>query len=512
MFHREKQGIHIAAALFILAVWAAAAVGGQAQPGPAFGPTPSWLDLDNLSSADGIRIEGESHAYNTGVSVSAAGDVNGDGVDDVVIGAAWGNLGAIDPGNAYVVYGKADGLDHIDLDSLAPGDGFILRGAFPGDLFGYNVSGAGDVNGDGIDDLIISAEWGDYHDVDSGEIYIIYGRDGLRGELNMGDLLAEDGFMVFGAEPYGDLGTSVSGGGDVNGDGLGDMIISALPPHGTYVVYGKDGGSSDVDINRLSPDIGFEIEGCSWDVSNAGDVNKDGIDDLMVFCRDAVIIHYGKHGGGLGDEGFRINGIGGVDSWGTGAGDINGDGYGDLILAWYDNGVTYVVYGGGNSDDVALSDLSSDEGFKIYSEPMIRTFSIYQNVSGAGDINGDGLDDIIIGASGDIDWSNLHKNEGGDGSGEVYVIYGNRNRSNDIVLNRLQVRDGFRLEGAGPQNRFGYSVSEAGDVNGDGVDDMIIGAIGLTPHFGRTYRPTFSFGQLSQPGRVYVIFGRRRMP
>ena len=346
----------------------------------------SVLDLSDISTTEGVIIQGDKAGDQTGYSVSSAGDVNGDGFDDLIVGAHRGDDGGVDAGEAYVLYGGT-GLATIDLEGLASDQGFIIQGDTVGDFAGYSVSSAGDVNGDGFDDLIIGAPLGDDGFVGAGEAYVLYGGTGLA-SIDLTNLAVTQGFIIQGATAGDQTGRSVSSAGDVNGDGFDDLIVGA--PNGddggnyageAYVIYGGT-GLATIDLEGLASDQGFIIQGdtandyAGRSVSSAGDVNGDGFDDLIV-------------GAPRGDDG------------GSSAGEA------------------YVLYGGTGLNgaglaNIDLTGLTNDQGFIIQGDAVNDRAG--WSVSSAGDVNGDGFDDLIVGApSGD---------DGGINAGEAYVIYG----------------------------------------------------------------------------------------
>ena len=151
------------------------------------------LDTSSLAPVHGFIIQGDMAGDNLGRSVSGAGDINGDGLDDLIVGAPEGYDGDIRAGEAYVIYGKAgtgtqfgmaDATEAmrqvVDTTNLAPADGFIIQGDAMLDHLGWSVARAGDVNGDGFDDLITGARWGNDGGIDAGEAYIVYGKAGTR--------------------------------------------------------------------------------------------------------------------------------------------------------------------------------------------------------------------------------------------------------------------------------------------------------------------------------------------
>ena len=502
------------------------------------------IALSGLDGTNGFTLTGIDRFDWSGYSVSSAGDVNGDGYDDLIIGARGaGPDGRNLAGETYVVYGgvSAAGTDGVlDLSALDGTNGFTLTGIDPGDLSGASVSSAGDVNGDGYDDLIIGASRADPNGHASGETHVVYGgarAPGTDGVLALSALDGTNGFTLTGSDPDGVFDASVSSAGDVNGDGYDDLIIGArgANPNGarsgeTYVVHGgasTPGTDGVLDLSALDGASGFTLTGIDpgdvsgYSVSSAGDVNGDGYDDLIIGARGAdpngsrsgetYVVHGGARAPGTdgvlalsgldGSNGFVLTGIDPGDRSGrsvSSAGDVNGDGYDDLIIGanradpgGSRSGETHVIYGGarapGTDGVLALSALDGTNGFTVTGiDPDDESG---RSVSSAGDVNGDGYDDLIIGARG--------ADPNGDRSGETYVVYGGaRAPGTDGVLSlsALDGANGFILTGIDPGDRSGVSVSSAGDVNGDGYDDLIIGAPGADPN-GRS------------SGETHVVYG-----
>ncbi|WP_265276064.1 beta strand repeat-containing protein [Nostoc sp. KVJ3] len=469
------------------------------------------LDLSNLDPSQGFAINGINATDSSAISVSAAGDINNDGADDLLVGAPGASGGA---GQSYVVFGTPKPKPQLqpqvifNLSSLDGKNGFTLNGNVS-DSVGNSVSSAGDVNGDGIADLIIGASG-------TGKSYVVFGStSGFSTSLDLSSLDGSNGFAINGSASD-SSGTSVSNAGDINGDGIADLIIgapgAALGAGKSYVVFGSSSGlAANLDLSSLDGSNGFVINGINGrnsdgisdssgtSVSNAGDINGDGIDDLIIGAPSALsnagqsYVVFGSTNGFSpnfdlsslnGSNGFAISGNG-TDSSGnsvSSAGDVNGDGISDLIIGAQGTGKSYVVFGSTSGFDASL-DLSSLNGSNGFAINGNATDLLGASVSSAGDVNGDKIDDLIIGAY-----------NAASGAGSSYVVFGSTNGFNaSLDLSSLDGSNGFAIKGINGTDVSGYSVSSAGDFNDDGIDDLIIGA----PFAG------------SNAGQSYLVFGRK---
>jgi hypothetical protein len=247
----------------------------------------------------------------SGYAVSGAGDVNGDGYDDVVIGAYGANPHGTQSGESYVVYGGSSLGSVVELSGLDGTDGFTVRGVDQGDFSGKSLAAAGDVDDDGWDDLIIGAPRADPHGSNCGETNVVYGASDLGSVIELSGLDGTDGFLLRGVDPWDYAGTWVKGAGDVDGDGYDDVVIGApgADPQGkgnageSYVVYGGTGIGSVIELSSLDGAGGFLFRGLASDdssgrsVSGADDVDSDGYDDVIIGAPGAD-----PHGSGSGES------------------------------------------------------------------------------------------------------------------------------------------------------------------------------------------------------------------
>ena len=414
------------------------AVGSSGAVYVLFGPFGAdWqLNLSDVAAGvGGYKIVASGNESFTGPLVNA-GDVNGDGRPDLLIGAYGDSEGGGGyAGAAYVVFGKTDGAP-VDLADVAAGNGGFKivgeysfndpwgRGYYNGDWAGYALAAAGDLNADGKNDLLIGAPRNDEVAYQAGAAYVVWGKaDG--GKVNLDDVAAGvGGYKILGenghaSEPHGagdNAGQSVAGIGDVNGDAIPDLLIGAPGHAASYVVFGKT-DNNKVNLDNVALGVGgFKISGGGSSVAAGGDVNGDGRTDYLI---DSYVVFGQSTAGpivladvGNGDGGYPIN----FGSTPIPVGDLNGDGRDDQLVATFvpksGGYVSAVVFGKASGVPISSTDqlMAGIGGFAVY--PQIWG-SPRSSVASAGDVDGDGVGDLLIGQS-----------EQQSPTGAAYLIFG----------------------------------------------------------------------------------------
>jgi hypothetical protein len=404
-------------------------------------------------------VPGEAY----GCSVAAAGDVNGDGYDDVIAGAYQSARNGLAVGRAYVYYGSRRPVNHPDV---------ALIGEAAGDAFGVCVASAGDMNHDGYADVIVGAYQNDGRGANAGRAYVYFG----------GPSLHERPDLVLNGDSAGDaFGYAVSSAGDVNGDGFADVVVGAYENSArgagagrAYVFFGSARPDAVPDL-VLSGEAAGDRFGIS--VACAGDVNRDGFADVIVgaYQNDAGGVDAGRayiyFGGQKPDDhpDEVLTGASAGDSFGfsvAGVGDVNHDGFADVTVGAYHNaaggkdaGRAYVYQG---------SVLPMEHPALVLTGEAAGDAFGYA-VSPAGDVNGDGFADVAVGAYGN--------DAGGSAAGKAYVYYGGA----------TDAAPDFTLAGESTLDNLGFAVSGAGDVDGDGFADLVVGAPYSDADAGRAY-------------------------
>ncbi len=426
-----------------------------------FGRPSGWAMDTDLSDADASFL-GEVRLDGSGDSLAGAGDVNGDGYDDILIGASLNDEGGVNAGQTYLILGRASGWS-MGTDLSNANASFL--GEREGDLSGHSIAGAGDVNGDGYDDILIGAPYNDDGGINAGQTYLILGKaSGWALDTPLSTSSAS--FLGDNVGDY--FGWGVAGVGDVNGDGFDDILIGALfndegndDAGQTYLILGKASGWG-MNTILLFASASFWGEGAGdrsgASVACAGDVNGDGYDDMLI--------------------GAPRNDDGGTDA-----------------------GQTYLILGrdSGWAMDAKLS--TADASF-WGEDANDRSGS---SIAGSGDINADGYDDMLIGAYG---------NEEGWGqfTGQTYLIPG---RSRGWALDTDLSDANASFIGEGKDDHSGRSVACDGDFNGDGYDDVLIGAWGNDDggsDAGQTYVLFYLYGDPPAWGTLSVLHAVEDVP
>jgi hypothetical protein len=426
-----------------------------------------------------------------------------------------------------------DFVVNLSLSDVVNGKGgFAINSSYVSGRSGYSVSGAGDVNGDGLDDLIVGVPGqgtGGYTDR-PGASYVVFGKPGTEAvDLALIEAGSGGGFVIRGEGVNVGSGHSVAGIGDVNGDGLADLAVGVATRYGnvdhadrSYVVFGKaDTAAVELAAVAAGAGGGFAIHASSpntasgFNVAAAGDFNGDGLADVavgVVYERQGEenstrsYLVFGRRATtpvelsavAQGDGGLVLNGDGpSAGSVIAGAGDVNGDGLADLVVgvptAYGGAGRSYVVFGRPGTQPIDLAAVGAgDRGFMVSGRNGYDASGAA--VAAAGDVNGDGLDDVLIGAPANY-WKYAFF-----GRGFTYVIFG-RTDTTPIKLSQVDAGvGGFVMQGEGiSYDRSGWSVASAGDINGDGLADLLIGA----PDANSEPYDAGYYG-----GRAYVVLGK----
>jgi uncharacterized repeat protein (TIGR01451 family) len=434
------------------------------------------ITIDPLATSPSWSAESDQDGAEFGVSASTAGDLNGDGYAEVVVGSHRYDNGQADEGRVFIYNGSPTGLS-LTADRTLESDQAEA-------WFGHSTATAGDVNGDGYGDLLVGAPLYDDGETNEGRAYVFYGSAiGVTPAIS---------WTVESDQADAGLGGFADTAGDVNGDGYADVLIAAdtydngeFNEGVAFVYHGSAAGLSLTpdwmgEGNQESADYGYKV-------STAGDVNGDGYNDVIVGARfydngeddeGAAFVYHGSAAGlslapdwmAESDQEFAYYGPVGT------AGDVNGDGYTDVIVGAYgyengegDEGSAFAYYG-------SAAGLSLVPDWTAESDQSSAFFGI--EVAPAGDVNGDGYADVLVGA--------FQYDNGESDEGAAFLYYGS--------ADGLSLTAGWSAEGDHDSSRFGGSVDPAGDVNGDGYGDVIIGA--------RLY----DNGQFDE-GRAFVYYG-----
>ena len=409
-----------------------------------------------------------------GGAVAGLGDINGDGYDDFAVGADGDKPGGVtNAGAVYVYLGSAVGLDRSSEQKLTASDGAR------DDSFGSAIAAAGDVNGDGFQDLLVGAYGVDGAGTDRGTVYVYLGSaTGI-------DPSTEQRLVASDAENYDLFGFALAGAGDVDGDGFDDVAIGAFgdDTHGNdsgavYVFRGSATGVDPASEQLLTASDGGDYAVFGDALTGLGDVDGDGFDDLAVGANGdaengsyagAVYVYAGSATGLdpaserklMASDGARYDSFG--DAVGA-AGDVDGDGHPDLVVgARYASDDTH-----GSASGVVYVYLGSAAGIKPLSEqrlvPSVGAAGDYfgHAVTGVGDTDGDGFGDVVVGAS--------RSDLGDTDAGTAWLYRGSAtglDPASEAALAPLT---------PGAEDYYGEFLAAAGDLDGDGFADVAVGS------------------------------------
>jgi hypothetical protein len=477
----------------------------------------------SLAEAD-LRFVGELAGDSLGESVSSAGDIDGDGRADLLLGAHYNDEGGGDAGAAYVFLSTDELLATRSIIDLGSAD-LKLIGEQATDQAGAAVRHARDVDGDGRVDLVVGAPYSARGGTESGAVYLLLSSGALSSGDNSLDLGSADLILV-GEDADDRAGRRLAIIEDVDEDGRSDLLIGASwqdeggeNSGAAYLLFGSGAlASPDGTLSLQDADLKLLGEAANdragYSVASAGDIDGDGGAEILIGATHndeggddvgAVYLLYSPELSALGGAtlslaeadqkliGEAVDDIAGYEV--DGAGDVDGDGYADLIVGapWngaggWRAGAAYLLLSSGalKTDDRTIDLSAADVKFVGEETGDSAGFA----VAGAGDADGDGQSDLLIGAHG--------QDRGGADAGTVYLLLSSGALSSEAATLDLLDAD-LKLIGVGALDLTGTSVAGAGDINGDGLHDLLMGA------FSHKVDPE---SDETEHGAAYVIFGR----
>ncbi len=437
--------------------------------------TPRGL---NVGGTRDIQLEKNQISASLGVSVATAGDVNGDGYNDVIVGAPLFDSTLTNEGAAFIYLGTATGLSATHA--------WAAYGRKANAKFGNCVSSAGDVNGDGYCDVIIGApDFDGAAGTKTGKVNIYFGSSSIATAAPV--ISANPGWSKEGSAANEGFGNSVACAGEINLDGYSDIIIGASLYTGIVTAEPGEGGAFVFHGGMTGPTLtaNWQTEGNQVNahygksVAGAGDVNGDGFCDVIIGAPDydqgftdngKAYVYYGSVTGLSTSPVWTFAGAKANAYFGCSVactGDVNADAFSDVIIGSYGYAPVATAMGRMQVFQGSVTGLNASANFTVDGTQAASQLGF--SVSSAGDVNGDGYSDILVGANlmdVTVTIPNPTPNEG-----RIYCYYGSR-----TGLSTTGNWTAWGKNTSNPGIQFGTSVAPAGDVNGDGYSDIIIGA------------------------------------
>ena len=466
---------------------------------------PNSTFAENDGDCDGIVNEDDAFPDDAGENF----DSDGDGVGDNSDLCEGGDDSIDEDGNGVPDYCDGPGWLNCYSDRELDTADFHVVGLEEGEWAGVDVSYAGDVDGDGLEDLLIGTNRTYVPDT-IGRAYLVLGSSIIPGETF--DLANAD-YVFIGEQDNDAFGQNVAGIGDYDGDGLDDLLFGAAwytnGQGRAYMVLGSSLGSEST-IYIENADTTFTTSNASHlgqELAAVGDVNGDGLADIMIGQSSKANLFLGTQSIELerdvGSADLIIEGGSGLGNALSTAGDVDGDGLDDLLIAqphfpqsgYYKSGRVHLVMGSSIGSQTTMSIDDSDFKFNSYADAALGT-----EIAAAGDVDGDGLDDIIMGTSA----SDIN----GENKGSVYFMLGSTIVNDGATDFRVDNEADYRMIGVYNNDYLGSAMAPAGDFNGDGLDDFLIAASG-SDYAGQYLGVVYLFSGASLP---YLAVGNEIIP